>query len=74
MNTNQIDTDQLEEALEALQTALECIQNSGLADNARFRAYNLCQLEGQQGGWMGGPFLIDEVRAALEAAGEEDED
>ena len=64
----------LEDALDALETALDCVQGAGLADDPRFRGYSLCQLEGKEAGWLGGPFLVDEIRAALEAVREEEEE
>lgn len=66
--STRFDPEQLEEAVEALETLVAAVQASGLAEDPNFRAYHLAQLEGESGGWLGGPYLGDVLRSALDSA------
>jgi hypothetical protein len=81
MTTNtRLDRDErcalLDEALSHLIAAREALDAAGLLHEPSFRAYHAAQLEGDDGGWLGGPWLIDVVREAFDAAerGEFDDD
>lgn len=37
--------------------------------SASFRAYLDAQVQGEEHGWLGGPFLADEIRKVTEAVG-----
>lgn len=58
----------LEEALELLDQLRDALQAGGLMDDPHFRAYHACELEGREGGWLGGPFLADALRDAHDDA------
>lgn len=53
--------DELIECLEATARALTAASDS-LPGWNRFAAYHLADLEGAEGGWLGGPHLIDALR------------
>jgi hypothetical protein len=61
----------LEAAADSLEEARQALEAAGLYQDDWFRHTVGTQLEGSNHGWLGGPFLIDEVRGALEYAQDE---
>jgi hypothetical protein len=61
----------LEEAANSLEEARQALEAAGMFQDEWFRRTVGTQLEGSNHGWLGGPFLIDEVRGALEVAQDE---
>lgn len=66
--SNRLDPEMLEEAVEAFDTFVDAVRASGLAEDPHFRAYHLASLEGESGGWLGGRYLVDALRDALDEA------
>lgn len=58
----------LDEALTKLQEVRQLLDDAGLLNDPQFRSYHAATLEGRDGGWLGGPYLIDVVRDAFDAA------
>jgi len=52
----------IEEVCEKINEAHELLLSLGITEEPYFHAYVSCHLEGERRGWLGGPFLIDEIR------------
>lgn len=61
--------DALADLLEAMEEALVKLDGLGSSfrDDADRDRVVLAHLEGDRGGWMGGPFLVDKVRALAQS-------
>lgn len=52
----------IEDACEKLNEVRQILEELGINEEPAFHAYVACHLEGERRSWMGGPFLIDEIR------------
>jgi hypothetical protein len=54
----------IEATLESFETLISALNWAGAGNDffGRFRAYHMADLEGANGGWLGGPFLADALR------------
>lgn len=64
----------IEATLESLETLAAEVRRADFDGKRHFEAYHLASLEGRNGGWLAGPFLVDALRDLRgELTGEEPE-
>lgn len=65
--------DAISDAIDHLEAATTLLRDAGVLDEPAFRAYHAATFEGREGGWLGGPFLIDALRDLLLDESDDDE-